>query len=48
MLQHLMLLHRLRSLGDVEAAALYGSFRKWDFDALGYSTGRWSINWCGE
>lgn len=42
-LQHLMLLHRLRTLGARGAAAAY-DYRRWDFDAMGYATQRWSIN----
>ena len=45
MLQHLMLLYRLRTLGEAGASAAYTTFRTWDFDAQGYGTGRWSINW---
>lgn len=48
MLQHLLLLHRLHTLGEAGATALYDAFRVWDFDAQGYNTGRWSINWCAS
>lgn len=44
LLQHRLLLHRLNSLGEAGASALYDAFRLWDFDAQGFGTGRWSIN----
>ena len=44
LLQHMMLLHRLRTLGENGTVAAYGGFRAWDFDAQGYGTARWSIN----
>jgi hypothetical protein len=44
LLQHRLLLHRLRTLGEAATCALYNAFRMWDFDAQGFSTGRWSIN----
>ena len=44
LLQHRLLLHRLRTLGETATCALYDAFRLWDFDAQGYNTGRWSIN----
>jgi hypothetical protein len=44
LLQHRLLLHRLRTLGEAATVSLYNAFRLWDFDAQGYGTGRWSIN----
>jgi hypothetical protein len=44
LLQHRLLLHRLRTLGEAATVALYDAFRLWDFDAQGYGSGRWSIN----
>ena len=44
LLQHMLLLHRLRTLGDNGTVAAYGGFRAWDWDATGYGQARWSIN----
>ncbi len=38
-----MLLHRVRTLGTAGAARAY-AFPRWDFDAMGFGTQRWSIN----
>ena len=44
LLQHMLLVHRIRTLGHNETSSAYNAFRVWDFDSVGYGTGRWSIN----